>query len=640
MRENRLSGIMTDRNIKLMLYFISIGFFGFFGVQLNTPPVLDEVGTIANTAWMVGYDWSQCSYTMGAYYYKYGMSLLYYPLMLLIENPYLLYKGIMLLNTALLGTIPVFAFVILRKHFGVEKKLSAAAIALAVGWLPSVALYTLYARADMLMIFLPWPITLCLLELYDASNNENGKRRAVIHSILLGFLTVYAFMAHTRGVVFIIASVMTVAIVQLLTRKRTVKWLWYCGSTIVFLLLDRLLGNIFYDAVYGKYGTQHASVESFDFEYLLNIFSKSGLLSMIKLALGWLYNVLTSTYGLAGIALIGGLLLLAAYLRKRHSVSEKELIVAVFGLLNFMGTFAMGCLFFFPVAHKYYTGFYVDRGDRLIYGRYTVCTVGILVLLALYILIYKKDVLRLRGKLAAAAGYIATLVFFIWKAAPYLEGVSCVSRYFISLCSFLELEKAGTTVDAFPNIKEALLYAGILGFVIFAVILAASFMKRKVIFISIFILLASISIYSINYYKIRLSRDEVLLEWTDEPVSLMRELTELADEYPILKDTSAKDIKHYQYPCKEFVVGSYCTVTADADNCFIIAKKKYFVKDYYDNDYYTFDCFDYTEASRDIVYVKGEELKNRLEELGYSMTKYEGKLKSSPVSTTLMDKIK
>ena len=44
---------------------------------------------------------------------------------------------------------------------------------------------------------------------------------------------------------------------------------------------------------------------------------------------------------------------------------------------------------------------------------------------------------------------------------------------------------------------------------------------------------------------------------------------------------------------------------------------------WYEDDYYFFDDFDYANAEYDIVYVKGNRLKDKMESLGHKMRKYE-----------------
>ena len=71
----RLDG--KDRIINVLLYAVTLALLGTMALQLNNPPVLDEVGTMANTAFLAGYDWTECVMSMGNHYYKLGMPLLY-----------------------------------------------------------------------------------------------------------------------------------------------------------------------------------------------------------------------------------------------------------------------------------------------------------------------------------------------------------------------------------------------------------------------------------------------------------------------------------------------------------------------------------------------------------------------------------
>ena len=61
----------------------------------------------------------------------------------------------------------------------------------------------------------------------------------------------------------------------------------------------------------------------------------------------------------------------------------------------------------------------------------------------------------------------------------------------------------------------------------------------------------------------------------------------------------------------------------NADNYFIISKHDDIDMTWYNQDYYLFDDFDYENADYDIIYVKGEQLKEKMEQLGYTMVKYE-----------------
>lgn len=621
---------LSDRVVCMLIWLVFCVAGLIFALRLNVPPVLDEVGILANSAYMVGYDWSETVYTMGGYYYKYGISILYAPFLKLIDNPYAVYKSIMAFNMIIYSFIPVIAYRILKNHLGTARK-QAVIMACISGLLPSCFLYQMYAKADSMLIFIPWLVLLILFEL-DKTEKDNKTKRALL-SILLAFTGVYAFAVHTRGIVVVIATVMTVLLARLINKKKLANIPVYLASTIVFLAADKLISNVFYDGVYGIYGTGHASAESFDFEYLKKIFSAEGMRSFLKLITGWLYDGINVSFG---IILIGGICGILLILKRKNA---KHVIFSLFAVLNFLGSFGMGVIFFFPSANRYYIGEMISRSDRLIYDRYMATGYGPLILLGIYILFIRTDYCKKAVKFISGFIYAGVFAGFFIKCAGYLEGVTGCARYFIAMCPFLSVD-GGQTFDAFENIKQALLFAGIFDAAVFLLLMiTVEIVKKEKIRTYIgggIVIAASVFLIISCYCKIRISRDESLYRWTKEPAELLNELSDLADEYPVLWDNSAKDIKHYRFLCKKYIVGSYCTDTSKADNCFIISKKNRFIKDYFNDDYYTFACFDYENTSKDMVYVKGEALKERLENMGYEMLRYTGRLKPVTLPDTPM----
>ena len=629
--------------LKLTLFAVTLGWGLFFGLRLNVPPVVDEVGTVANTAHLMGWDWSETAFAMGGSYFKYGFALLYYPLALLIEDSYMLYKAMLALNMFFMALIPVFTYDIMHRHIGSDRAESTM-LAFTTAVFPSTVLYMTYAKADVILIFLPFPIMLLLLELgklrtkgVEPSEAKRNKRKRIIFSILLAILTMYAYMSHTRGIVLVLAVVFAVLLIRIICRIPTVEYCSFIITSGILFAVDREVSAYFKNALYGVYGTAYSSVESYDFAALKLIFTKSGLISFCRLIAGTAYNVLVSGYGLGAIAVIGGIILTGCYIKSRSAATDAEIMFIIFTLLSFLGTFAMSCIYFFPYVHAYYTGVDVKRSDWLVYGRYAACSAALPTLLGLFLLIRRLKTRGLLIKLISVMIYAGVFAAFMITVAPHIEGVSSVTRNFIQLCTFVELNGYGLTTAVINDSVSALAKAGILGAAGGMLLIAISFVtdserRIKAAFITLIFAILSISLTVINYSKIRISRDSVLKSWIEQPCAVLEGLTDLADEYPVYVDSSAKSIKHYQFVCKEFTLGNSLTKTAEAGNCFMIAKKKTFVKEMYDDDYYIFDDFDYKDAEKDIVYIKGEELAKRLTDMGISVSRYTGKLKSSPAS--------
>lgn len=628
---------ISDRKIKFFIYVVFAVTTIFLGIKLSLPYVIDEIGTIANTAFMAGDDWSLCVQSMGGFYYKYGFSALYLPLYLLFKsNPVLMYKSMISLNMLIISFIPVISYHICRNYLDIKSKLKALLISVPAVGISSIWLYSVYSRCDVILIFLPWPILLLLLKL---SSTEKSMKKNVL-SALLAFITVYAYMTHTRGLVLIVATLMTVLFMSAFYKKHIVNYFIYIPVTGLFLVLDKILASIVKQGVYGEYGTRHGSMEALDFSTFGKLFTPNGFVIELKLCIGWLYNLCTSTMGLIIIGVFATFIILYKNFKKKtyHPNENNENILSLFSILCLMGTFVMGALFFFPSAFELMNGFEVDRADRMVYGRYAVGAVGLVVLVALYSLIAKRDtIIKWKSKVVAVLTYLAIFIPFICKVSPHLDNIPHTdSRYFLSLTGLLKI-KDGRTTDAFPDLTSVFTKAGIISFVVFIIILLlASINRAKVLYsASILIFVLSVINYSYVFLNVRDNRDNIVYERVEYLVEYMNKLcdeTQINQEYPnFCHDQSGYLIKVYQYGMPKFNLGSLKYITDRTQNNFFILCNKRKIdlaisncnKAYgYSDNYYTLDDYDITKSPMDVVIVKGDSLANTLKSHGYSLTKY------------------
>lgn len=639
MKTEQLTSKKQDLACRLILY-VSAAVLGLvFCLRLNIPTMIDEVATAANSAYLAGYDWSQAVYAMGGCYFKAGYAFLYYPFVKLIKDPYIMYKACLTLNILIGSLIPVFAHIILSDSLNIKGG-RAFLIALSTAVLPSTCLNLLYTKADAILIFLPWPITVLFLKLASISDDsETADRDRMIYSCILAVLTEYAYFSHTRGIVIILAVILSVIVTGCAVKRRTVEPFTFLSALVVMLIIDKLASAYMYDKVFADYGTLHSSASSYSFKTLLSILSKDGLGAFLKEFTGVVFNCLATSFGTAGIAVIGGITQIILYVKKKEQYTAEYIVFAVITLMIFIGTVAMSSIYFFPYVKNLLAGIDAHRGDWMVYGRYAACALGPVTVLGIVQLTSGKYHVNAAVKYCAAALYVLVTGLFIIWVVPCMEGIQSVSRNFITLCTFLKLDTYGATSAVFSGLKRAFLLAALLGFIIFVLMLAVSSLKKetrkKLAWLPFFLVLtASITVSIINYEKIRISRDSVLKERTSEVYAILSELAPHYGSFPVIVDSSAVDIKHYQYLLKDYRLGNRFTENILEDEYFIIAKKGYFVRDFYDDDYYVFTDFDYDNAVRDIVYVKGERLKNVLTDKGHNMVKYDGTLKRSPVSNS------
>lgn len=604
----------NGRKIKLILYLVSLAFLLFYGLRLATPAVSDEIGTMSNTAFLTGYDWSTYNRSAGNFYYKYFQALLYIPFFLLIKNPFTRYRAIMALHAALMSLVPVIAYTVACDYLKVDTK-KAVWMGLAVGTIPAAILNAQCARADMLLIVLPWMTLLALLRSFDAADKRN-ERRVIRCSILAAFFAVAAYMSHTRGIVVLIAALLLIYGLLLVRKVRIVNSPAFLITSAVLLVLDKLISAYLKKHVW-PYGAGHASFEAFDFAALKLIFTPAGLKSMVKLVVGWAFSALTSTYGLVAVGVAAFVLVLLYSIRKKYDITLQELIVVCFGGLNFLGNTALGLLFFFKPLHSFFLGKSTLRGDRVIYGRYMASGFGVICLIALYTLLCRKEWLNRKGKAALLILDAGVLAVFMWKVAETLQGATIKTRNITELCTFLTKDSPGKTSGVFSNITGDLLYAGCAGLIAFLVLICFSIGKRSAFLLAAVVVLVNAVNLDICFNKVSYALEKNIHPSAQEIYEVFDDLSELDEEYRNVYLGKGLYIQRYQMELTEFkVFNRKMPELLELENEFLILKNGAPEAD--NSDLYLLKNLEKLNGDFS-VYVKGEELKRELEEMGYTL---------------------
>lgn len=614
----RVKMTLKDKKWMLLLFVGMLMLTGIPALFLNMGLVVDELGTMANPAFLAGYNWEEAVASSGGYYYKYGQTLLYILPFCLIKDSVILYRTLIFINAICISVTPVIAYMICRKHLLISSEKISAIFAAVSTMLPAVMLNSLYVRADVMLCVLSWVTAYFLLECYRAET----KKYKIRYSILLAMSAMYNFMCHTRGIVEVIAVVIVIILVRWFKKEKVVHLPAFSVTLLIIFVIDRILTPFFKLAIWGENGVGRATtVETFYWGYLLNMLTVSGIKSLIKMAIGWLFNAFTSTAGLVTIGLIAAFMIIWLWLKKSEKISGETGILSLFGLLNFLGCLAMGMLFFFNVVHRYFLGTYKDRGDRIIYDRYLIGAYGILCLLALYELIWKRDIFNLKAKIVTVLGYLTVLVLFIFGVAPYLNGRSVTMRYFIALNVFTDMKK-GAVAGIFDNLSTSIIQIGIIMFIVFLIIMIISMGKRAIGLCGV-ILLSSLTLYTINYKKIRYDEDAKRFNAIAQIHETINPIKEIADDYEMVYVIEgAVKTKTYQILLKEFkIIDEEFPGIEQIGNMFIISKELPKADVLTPGTYYIFKEFDY-DKSDNIILVKGEELKEKLESMGVVLETY------------------
>lgn len=600
-----------------------------YAFQLSVPAILDETISMGDAAWITGRDWSLTVAALGGLYFRYVQSLLTVPFFAWMKDPAMIYRASMVLQALLHVTIIPVVYVICRRHLKITSEKIAVLLGTAVCFVPSAALYVFYYRGDFLLYLLPWYVLLTMLETMKAAEEGKTKRR-IIFTILTILLCVLCYGAHTRGIVALIAVLLCTCYMQVFQKKKSLHWPCVILFALLLLVIDSCIGSVLKNALYSVAGANANTLESVDMGNYFNLFSYENLKDVVMLCISWMHTLVITTDGLAIIGVIAFLVIAGKVLfGKTGNITTEEKTVSLFSFLIFAGYYAEGVLFFKGTYLAQSTGVVTRRTDRLLYDRYSICGAGMIIFIALYVLCWRREWMTIKSKIVCLT--CAGVTGFIWLKKILPVAVKYPGYIFntITLNTFQNISDPSKIITGQKYSWHGLLKLSMMAAVLMLVILLISCLRKKwtpYVLLAL-VLVSDLALIQINYVKIRKAANDYLVEATANVVDFMQAFEdEVTEDYPyILKGKlSGVKIQFYQSQLMEYkMFGKDQEEQLALDNYFIISDHDDIDLTWYSDDYYLFEEFDYAHAEYDIVYVKGEQLAEKMETLGYRMVKYE-----------------
>lgn len=611
---------LSDTKICCFMYGLVLLMFVVLSSPLSISYILDETGTVANAAFLAGENWNDWVNSTGGYFYKYGQSIFYYPIMKLATNPYIMYKLFLIVNGAFVALIPVMSYQILRRHLHQEDKLKCTLTSLCLAVVPAVVLYSLFARAEAMLISLAW------VTLYTVLENMNAKdmKQKVLWSLLVAFISVYMYMCHSRGIVFVIAIFMVMFGVRFILKNKNICFTAYLIGTGIWLFVDKHLTRYFKNSIWGE-GVKKNTLEKVNVDKYDVLFTADGLDTIVKNATGWLFNSFLGTFGLVLLGLAFATVLIVMFFRKKD-VDAKELVISVYAFLIYFGTMAMGALFSFKSNYNFVIGEKVKRADRFLYSRYLAPTYAIIIFIALFYLFYKKNVFGWKTKLATVLIGGGLIVYCRTWLKDFVNDVEYSWRNTIDSAMFFDTVRYGNDANSYSNVSRALLQQAVLAFAVLALVLLLTHYHEKIKMQSlVIVLIGGCMLVSLttNYKKLRLFPD---MRPMMAVASCINQLEEIEDETQISElydeiyvDKSISRYKMMQLAFPNFTVHVRKSLEPEeVKDMFILCASYHVDEGWMGDDCYIFKDFDY-DNERSTVVVKGEGLKQELEKAGYEL---------------------
>lgn len=578
-------------------------------VSLHTLVLSDEIGTIANGAYFAGIDWSEGFSVTGLNYYKYGQALIYILLFKIFDSYVVIYRMALVLNAVFISLIPCIVYSIAVRFLQFRRRQAVSAACL-IGLLPSSLLWSKLVWAETLLYFIPWVVLYLLL---DAEHYQDySKKKRAVAGILMGIVPVFAYMVHARGVVLPIAVFMVIVYMRFFKKISLVSPVYYGIGLVCGLGLDKLCSNYLFKNLWLSRSTNNSIDSTIMYIKKYNLLSWNGFRTFLNTILGWLYNVIGSSYGLVTIGFVIAVIGIFIGFRKKEKVNVGEHILYSYSAFIFMGAFALGILFFIAAPYEILNLNTGERFDKLIYGRYLASAFGPLILVVYYEIFKNRSKSISKYKQLIVMATIAVLGVFVVYYSGYAKDTTVSVIQISTLPMFLGLSQ--DVVDYFSGFEMHMM---ICTFIIFAgfIFVMISLKKKNIYLMTEILSAAFIFTYLWSLFTCYRPINDHYYDEVAKTEKIVERLASLSDSYPYMAVCIERGTFAYQFAFADYqILGSKQGLSEDYNNLLLIDN------DYIDGTYlFTSDYYRFDEDSN--VLVKGNELNARINELGIETEK-------------------
>lgn len=358
--------VIDRKKIIILIIFWCIIFFSLkYCSNLYTIYILDdEFGYWANAAWLIGYDWKSAMQNVS--YYGVGYSFILAPILAFFNDPVLVYRIAVIINSLMLGCIFIIIQHVLKAILKEENEFIKWGIAVSLTMYSGYLLYTNFSWPEILISLLSWAVI--YLVILTVKTNHSNK-----HIFLFALCTGYLYIIHQRLLGLVVSSIIFIVVLfkfKKITRKELVLFL---TTLLVMLILQAFLKNIIQNDLYVMSSATQKNDFSGQLVKIRLLTSPEGIKRIINVAVSQFFYVGISSCFLAYIGLY------EIYQGIRYSIKTRK-----FGDFHFLLYFFVLLVYIFLQAISVLSLIKYSRIDHLAYGRYTGNWIMPLTMLGLY----------------------------------------------------------------------------------------------------------------------------------------------------------------------------------------------------------------------------------------------------------------
>lgn len=500
-------------------------------LPLNSLP--DEFSTIAAAAQYAGKDWSEIVSTTR--YYGTGFTALFAPLFMLTDNPFIIYRWMMIACAIVQSLSGPICYYIMDQLLEIKDKKYTIVASIASSYM--VVTYIIYVFNEHPMILCSWVLALLLILLVKYIDDK--KKKAILTLLLLLVLS-YSLTLHTRAITFWIAFFALLILFFWGYRKWIVSLpvaigaggLGYCAAQLYIKFAQSAVWTFNGDKIIamgnqaleeGQEAYLH-NAEISGLQYIKELIEPKSWPSFFNVILSQINTVTVVSVGFAIVCIVIIIALICnLVIRKKNDLSSEDqrkhqMYVAIaifFAVCIAVSIVGMAVTWLGQAMRAYNLTSTAGYGFKAYTNiRYAGPYLGPVMMLGLaYIYQYRDKVVQLLKPCVWV--YVFIQFYFVASILPYIYRQQVSSTYFVPF----SLQEYGE----YGDLKRMLTYLPglVITFVIFIIMLVAIYKKRQIV---IPMILSIVLLYEYSYATLNFEHNGY--KWADSGYALIEQLEE------------------------------------------------------------------------------------------------------------------
>lgn len=324
----------------------------------------DDIGMLGGAAFFAGYDWSAVVSTTG--YYGIGWYSLFAPILRLMDNSVTVWMIITIMNILVVAICCVFSQYIGIKYLGMPNNMITCLIAVICSL---AAINPVTMSQEPILYCLTWIIAYLFMR---SVQGNISVLKTFLFIVIMSVVCIYAYLIHTRAIVFLVAVPLALMVVQLMQKK--MEWRWYICFGLVavgmFFFADHLKAEII-KAVWGQ-TTDIRNAELQMSDSILRILSLDGIRVVFDCIVSNLFTASMKLYGMISMVIVLMVINFCNIFRREKNIgSQNDNILLFFsGICFFLGVAGVAVGWGKGVVSVYWTHEVVNSYKGFAYFRY------------------------------------------------------------------------------------------------------------------------------------------------------------------------------------------------------------------------------------------------------------------------------